>query len=257
MEQIDYTSPEFWSKAPEGATVLLKDVRDGYMAFAERHETGARAWRANAAGRSQFGIVAGFWKVVAQRPVEASAWNGTGLPPVGTVCEMCDDEGAWYRSTVIANGVDRGVPTAIGQADDTLLYCQEGHHCRPLRTPEQVAAEERDKARTEVLNAMTEAGAADEPQPLWEHRLKVVGEMLDMGFRKIDTSQPSPAEISSDIKQANLNLLADKVLALNGTRVGGIGQFWPAGQNHGGGSMIPVCWRELNELVALAKELKQ
>lgn len=72
-----------------------------------------------------------------------------------------------------------------------------------------------------------------------------------------EESQPSLAEISSDIKQANLNRLADKVLALNGTRVGGIGQFWPAGQNHGGGAMIPVCWRELNELVALAKELKQ
>lgn len=254
MEQIDYTSPEFWSKAPEGATVLLKDVRGGYMAFAERHETGARAWRANAAGRSQFGIVAGFWKVVAQRPVEASAWNGTGLPPVGTVCEALWNEASdtWLKSKVFGAN-EHGQPIHRWEEGPRIYEYQasplHGPHgtayFRPLRTPEQVAAEERDKARTEVLNAMAEAGAADEPQPLWEHRLKVVGEMLDMGFRKIDTSQPSPAEISSDIKQANLNRLAEKVQALLFTRGGKIGE------------MVEVKLRELNELVALAKELKQ
>lgn len=56
---------------------------------------------------------------------------------------------------------------------------------RPIRTAEQVAAEEWDKARTEALNAMTANGkTANEPEALWKFRLKVVGEMLDMGYRK-------------------------------------------------------------------------
>lgn len=252
-EEID------WSKAPEGATHC--------------NPTATEPWR-KCEGAAWYYFSSGKWieflcpttSDYIKRPAASTAWNGTGLPPVGTVCEMCDDEGAWHRSTVIANGVDRGVPTAIGQADDTLLWCQADHHCRPVRTPEQIAAEERDKARTEVLNAMVEAGAADEPQSLWEHRLKVVGEMLDMGFRKIDTSQPSHAEISSDIKQANLNRLAEKVLALNGARGGGMGGYsmgssGVVARRHGCSSMtyplVPVCERDLDELVALAKELKQ
>lgn len=60
-----------------------------------------------------------------------------------------------------------------------------------------------------------------------------------------EENQPSPAEISSDIKQANLNRLAEKVQALLFTRGGKIGE------------MVEVKLRELNELVALAKELKQ
>lgn len=228
------------SKAPEGATHYVP-LSGGW-----RRLLGGE-WSAWNPSTRQWIPVDGTPLLYEAAPIlsETTGWNGTGLPPVGTVCEMCDDEGAWHRSTVIANGVDRGVPTAIGQADDTLLWCQADHHCRPVRTPEQIAAEERDKARTEVLNAMVEAGATDEPQSLWEHRLKVVGEMLDMGFRKIDTSQPSPAEISSDIKQANLNRLAEKVFAVSATRSDPVG----------GG--VAVRLLDLNELVALAKELKQ
>lgn len=175
----------------------------------------------------------------------AQSWNGEGLPPVGTVCEMRDNDDAWRKTTVIAHGIDRGIPTAVGQADDVLLWCQSQVDCRPIRTQEQIAAEERYRARTEALNAMTEAGAADEHQYLWEHRLKVVGEMLDLGYRKANTSQKSAAEISSDIKQANLNLLADKVLAVS------VARRLTTGGN------AEVSLHGLIELVALAKELKQ
>lgn len=248
------------SKAPEGATHYNTGLGPTWW---KRDARGLTCWSGQL-WTALLPVTTGPLNLVEIPP--APQWNGAGLPPVGTVCEMCDDEGAWHRSTVIANGVDRGVPTAIGQADDTLLWCQADHHCRPVHTPEQIAAEERDKARTEVLNAMVEAGATDEPQSLWEHRLKVVGEMLDMGFRKIDTSQPSHAEISSDIKQANLNRLAEKVLALNGERGGGMGGYsmgssGVVARRHGCSSMtyplVPVCERDLDELVALAKELKQ
>lgn len=67
-----------------------------------------------------------------------------------------------------------------------------------------------------------------------------------------EESQPSAVEISSDIKQANLNRIAEKVLSLNCTRGGGAG-----GAVSGYGELVPVCRLDLDELVALAKELKQ
>lgn len=241
-----------WSKAPEWAThyglagrfkhpVWVSDDRYTYA-------DGRQGGKVYSISRGEGWSIEELY-TVSSRP---AAWNGTGLPPVGTVCEALWNEASdtWLKSKVFGAN-EHGQPIhrweegpRIYEYQASPLHGPNGTaYFRPIRTPEQIAAEERDKARTEVLNAMTEAGAADEPQPLWEHRLKVVGEMLDMGFRKIDTSQPSHAEISSDIKQANINLLADKVLQIeheNPTR-----------------GVYIIDDRTAKELVALAKELKQ
>lgn len=250
MEQIDYTSPDFWTKAPERAThwgpsngsydeawfIMVGGEVRRFMR-AKEHEWHVYDREMSADRREQ---------LVARPPT----WNGTGLPPVGTVCEV-DYEG-WTKCEVIAHFQQRcGMVAAftidqIGNGAKTLdAFGTE--HFRPLRTPEQIAEEERENA----VAAMHE---------IYMDGIKNVGglhALYDAGYRKIDTSQPSPAEISSDIKQANLNRLAEKVMELSRTQGGGMGGIWPVGQNHGGGAMIPVRWRELNELVALAKELKQ
>lgn len=163
-------------------------------------------------------------KAMIKRPKE---WSGEGLPPVGAACEMRDDDDSWCKATVIAHGIDRGIPTAVGQADDKLLWCQTRIDCRPIRTPEQIAD---DEALADIERLYSEGGPAA---------------VYDAGYRKANTSQQGAAEISSDIKQANLNLLADKVLAVSAAR------RLTAGGN------AEVSLHGLIELVALAKELKQ
>jgi hypothetical protein len=80
-----------------------------------------------------------------QRP---SAWNGTGLPPVGTVCEGRGRlDGEWREVVVLAHRIGRAV---VSFTDHERLQWCESDELRPIRTPEQVAAEEREKAIHEM-----------------------------------------------------------------------------------------------------------
>lgn len=113
-------------------------------------------------------------------------WDGDGLPPVGVDCEVENEVlGGWdHAEKILAHSSINGKDVAVFQRGDLIAYSRAGSF-RPTRTAEQVAAEEREKARTEVLNAMTANGkTANEPEAMWKFRLKVVGEMLDMGYRK-------------------------------------------------------------------------
>lgn len=82
---------------------------------------------------------------ISMRP-DDSTWTGSGLPPVGTVCE-CHLRGgltnkySWVEARVIwHNG-----PTecAVIRSTSRLAWCDE---FRPIRTQEQIAAEEREEA---------------------------------------------------------------------------------------------------------------
>ncbi|HHZ8769584.1 TPA: hypothetical protein ACWL5R_002473 [Pseudomonas aeruginosa] len=94
------------------------------------------------------------------RPQEA--WDGQGLPPVGTVCEYrCPDNSCepkdWTVVHVLAHA-NHGSDTAMLLAEDVsgepgTMYGRIWipRTCRPLRTPEQIAAEEREQAVQEML----------------------------------------------------------------------------------------------------------
>lgn len=115
-------------------------------------------------------------------------WDEFGFPASGVTCEFTTNDGHNWKGCKILYADEVSILTGEleGKADRRLLRkCDADVKFRPARTAEQVAAEERDKARTEVLNAMTANGkTANEPEALWQFRLKVVGEMLDMGYRK-------------------------------------------------------------------------
>lgn len=115
-------------------------------------------------------------------------WDEFGFPPAGVSCEFTSNDGYNWKPCRILYADELSILTGEleGKADRRLLRkCDADVKFRPARTAEQVAAEEREKARTEVLNAMTANGkTANEPEALWQFRLKVVGEMLDMGYRK-------------------------------------------------------------------------
>lgn len=90
--------------------------------------------------------------------VQEPAWTGTGLPPVGTVCEVdyCEK---WCRCEVIAHFQQRkGIVAAftVNLGDGVKALDAFGaEYFRPIRTPEQIAAEEREKQ----LEAMEEVAA--------------------------------------------------------------------------------------------------
>ncbi|HGS7946082.1 TPA: hypothetical protein ACMFPV_005143 [Pseudomonas aeruginosa] len=147
-----------WSKAPEGAThagiipsrktnVWYRDIdpdRGRYKYFSLMDES----WNINSGSPIA--------KELIPRPAEsapaAPTWDGQGLPPVGTEVEanfpVTDTTGTHYhwRRVIVAVA---GIP---GAERECLVYDAENtkpawvDELRPIRTPEQIAAEEREKA---------------------------------------------------------------------------------------------------------------
>jgi len=118
------------------------------------------------------------WKMGDLRPVTehplyvapATPWSGEGLPPVGMVCEFAGyhaDEAAptglsvGDKVTVIAHYLSGCVQVAAFTyncaANFGALYVEQGAHgCfRPIRTPEQIAADERSKEIGDMREIVT------------------------------------------------------------------------------------------------------
>lgn len=115
-----------------------------------------------------------------------SRWTGKGLPPVGAVCEACytsPDE--YYQAKVLAHDEGKAVyrwldgPCAgdISESDNRILCKISGPHpkFRPIRTPEQIAEEERRNAIDDIANMMGR-GTYDED----------AARIYDAGYRKTD-----------------------------------------------------------------------
>jgi len=94
-------------------------------------------------------------------PVE---WDGTGLPPVGTVCEIKGtvlqevrrENPTWRKVDIIAHTDFGGKPIAVGRdIKCSTLGWGMATMFRPIKTPEQLAAEERRKV---INQMMTDAG---------------------------------------------------------------------------------------------------
>lgn len=78
-------------------------------------------------------------------------WSGEGRPPVGTVCELLDQYGCWRKARITALA-ERGVCFIDHEGFET--YVNALAKFRPIRTPEQIAAEEREKAVREMIKAI-------------------------------------------------------------------------------------------------------
>lgn len=112
-------------------------------------------------------------------------WNGEGLPPVGAECEFTHEgdgvRGRWVKCRIA--GYTSNYRHVAIETDDDLYADDEGLvflwsptaiQWRPFRTPEQIAAEEREKAvETMVRIAMT--------RPDWRGTCEA---LYDAGYRK-------------------------------------------------------------------------
>lgn len=168
-----------WSKAPEWATVRLRNVADSsLLAWAESYNTGSRFKRDDFDSESP-SLIIDAWTQIAMRP-SSPAWNGEGLPPVGTVCEVMDaDIGDWISGTIVHVGLNNGCTVAIMQCEKEVQYGYSGEF-RPIRTPEQIAAEEREAAIQAMYGLSRTSSIADVLHA--QHRL--CADLYDAGYRK-------------------------------------------------------------------------
>lgn len=169
MEKVD------WSKAPEWATVRLQHRDDQeLLGWASAYVDDAKFLRGDNPRPLQ-GFRVFFWRVIAERP--SPTWNGSGLPPAGTVCEVHNGEfrnPEWERCTILFMGAFRCV-YASDSCHERVADVYDGSVTafRPIRTPEQIAAEEREAAVAEMINSA---------RPM--NRRSVCEDLYDAGYRK-------------------------------------------------------------------------
>ena len=178
-----------WSKAPEDAThagnspyekgviTWFKGISDPASRNYFMNEGSMNAWAISSENLSAWDLI--------ELPKKQEAWDGEGLPPVGMVCEYQTwINREWKQTKILAHHLGFAVHSWSVDGDDMEVDASPPQDFRSVRAPEQLAEEERDKARTEVLNAMTSKTMGFETEDQWQQRMKVVGEMLDMGYRK-------------------------------------------------------------------------
>lgn len=143
MSEID------WSKAPEDATHHIAENNSTFECwlkpgYAVRVSRGSSDWVRNDYADKLIADCA------TERPTTPS-WSGEGLPPVGTVCErrfIDSDDEKWSLMDVLCHG-----KTTIYYRDrngtEWSHYINDLEF-RPIRTPEQIAADEREAAIKEM-----------------------------------------------------------------------------------------------------------
>ena len=155
-----------WKMAPEwaighGIVVtcnIIKEVWFGDKAFMYVGDSRSYVY-GGGTGETRHNITLGEIKVSELRP---AAWTGEGLPPVGTVCERrtkYDDDGRYEQVRIIAH-TSKGFP--VWENTDALfagiakenMFSAGVPAFRPIRTPEQIAAEERDKEIARMVDAL-------------------------------------------------------------------------------------------------------
>ena|SRR5690554_5417244 len=164
MKEID------WSKAPEGFPIWIEDLKPD---LGGDHS----CWARELSDRYE-DEKGGFWSKpedgfyrVHRRP-----WTGEGLPPVGTALEFRTMRGEWIPGEYI--GQFNGQMVVGCKETGAVGYC-DPEQIRPVRTPEQIAAEEREKAVDEML-------AAHEP---WIAPRRFCEKLYDAGYRRQEPSE--------------------------------------------------------------------
>ncbi|HBP5411293.1 hypothetical protein ACM7NU_03560 [Pseudomonas aeruginosa] len=149
-----------WSKANGSAVAALIAKKNnihypGFEFVSGYHRTGCMIRATSADDGSPLSAPEDVWEIV-ERPV---TWNGQGLPPVGTVCIVEPHNTMWGFSST--SGYERkilayyGEYVWLGHAETPLETTRiDKVDFRPIRTPEQIAAEERAKAIEEMCFAV-------------------------------------------------------------------------------------------------------
>jgi len=120
------------------------------------------------------------WEAEREKVEGKVEWNGEGLPPVHTVCEHQgddDDCNSWFPVLILAHAKigDRYVAVFQRVDDDMHITFSDAVFFRPICTPEQIAAQEREEAVQQMLSVAEDMEAG----------LYMICEALyDAGYRK-------------------------------------------------------------------------
>ncbi|WP_059399941.1 hypothetical protein [Pseudomonas aeruginosa] len=166
-----------WSKANGSAVAALIAKKNnihypGFEFVSGYHRTGCMIRATSADDGSPLSAPEDVWEIV-ERPV---TWNGQGLPPTGLLVEWksgLDHE--WRRVTVLAyaNG-----DAWLQPEDGDSFIVGNPENFRRIRTPEQIAAEEREKAVGDM--AMSIQGVPYQYPTLYA--------LYDAGYRRQESS---------------------------------------------------------------------
>lgn len=164
-----------WSKAPEGAEFYSPSVKlfyrhlDGeFQKFSESRES----WTVAAGERYEYtNLIA--------KPTE---WNGECLPPVGSRAYVYDPEGLLMYGAGEEGEVVAHVENTAVIRMSYGLGCFTSKH---LRTPEQIAAEERGNSIAGMKGVFD--SCSDELMPTSSEYLETLfGALYDAGYRKFE-----------------------------------------------------------------------
>jgi hypothetical protein len=163
-----------WSKAPEATTGAMQaDFKHteggfGHVEFLPSHSC-----------RNEYSEGPGAW-IYHEKP---KPWDGKGLPPAGTVCELRNVSAGtdWSEATVVFASRNVVVWDWAGEPAINGLCTAYGHavEMRPIRTAEQIAAEERDKAIKEMTARTEHGGLKSWAEYVYDH----------LGYRKQEITQ--------------------------------------------------------------------
>lgn len=124
--------------------------------------------------------------------IEPAPWTGEGLPPVGSKVEIhrngwgmreSAEEFLWRVVRVASRfSTDSGVDMiAVDGGKEIGCEVFRADMARPIRTPEQIAAESREKAVEAMVKIIRRAD--------WNSDAEMVGELYDAGYRKFETTE--------------------------------------------------------------------
>lgn len=119
-----------------------------------------------------------------ERPKKQEAWCGEGLPPVNCFCETLDEDAdCWVKVEIYAHTEFMGEAHACAKNGTDMFYGL-AHEFRAIKTPEQLAAEERERTRNIGVAQMMEHIHFSLPKELWGECEPACYALYEAGYRK-------------------------------------------------------------------------
>lgn len=164
-----------WNEAPEGFDYFIQWPHKAMRGNFYRIE-GDRYVRDNGYYASVKEVHDDSDIIVTKRPIVISdkPWSGEGLPPVGTICENVFPGEIWREVIIIAHDGDMAV-FRLNNSERLNYFGDTRQHFRPIRTPEQIAAEERSAAVMAILDDLN----------LALDNLYIADRVYEAGYRKV------------------------------------------------------------------------
>lgn len=119
------------------------------------------------------------WEAERAKLKRAVEWDGDGLPTIGSLCEVEIYEQEWFKCTVVGHYEGRA---AIVLANKETAHIANPDQLRPIRTPEQIAAQERERALDEIYRILR---TVDRPG----NKADMAEALYDAGYRKQEKGQ--------------------------------------------------------------------